>query len=140
MKEMVKEYRKPLPVMSPWSLPFWEGCRRHELLIQKCHDCQKLNFYPKMYCAHCLSSNMEWIKARGKGKVYSHMTVYSYQPTEFAEDVPYVVAIIELDEGVRLMSNVVGCRPEEVCCDMEVEVVFEKATDTITLAKFRPAG
>jgi uncharacterized OB-fold protein len=136
----VKEYRKPLPVMTPWSAPFWEGCKRGELLIQKCQDCQTLNFYPKLYCASCLSSNLEWVKAGGKGKVYSYMVVYAFQPTEFAEDVPYVVAVVELDEGVRMMSNIVGCPPEEVRCDMRVEVVFEKATEEITLARFRPAG
>jgi len=135
----VKGYGKPLPQTTPWSVPFWDGCRNHELLIQKCQDCQAFNFYPKMYCATCLSSNLEWVKTGGKGKVYSHMTVFAYQPTEFARDVPYVVAIVELDEGVRMMTNIVGCPPEEVECDMRVEVVFEKATEEITLAKFRPA-
>jgi len=135
----VKGYRKPLPQMSPWSAPFWEGCRNYELLIQKCQDCQAFNFYPKMYCANCLSSNLEWVKASGKGKVYSHMTVYAYQPTEFAHDVPYVVAIVVLDEGVRMMTNIVGCPPEKVQCEMRVEVVFERATEEITLPKFKPA-
>lgn len=135
-----KEYRKPLPTMTRWSAPFWEGCKRGELLIQKCQDCQMLNFYPKLYCAGCLSSNMEWVKASGRGKIYSYMTVYAFQPTEFAEDVPYVVAIVELDEGVRMMSNIVSCPPDDVHCDMKVEVVFEKVTEEFSLAKFRPAG
>ena len=137
MKPSLKEYRKPLPTMTPWSAPFWEGCRKGELLIQKCQDCQTFIFYPKMYCPDCLSSNLEWAKASGKGKVYSHMTVYAFQPTEFADDVPYVVAIIELDEGVRMMSNIVGCPPDDVHCGIEVQVVFEKVTDAITLAKFK---
>jgi len=136
----VMDYKKPLPKMSPWSAPFWDGCRRHELLIQKCQDCEAFNFYPKMYCANCLSSNLDWVKTSGLGKVYTHMTVYAYQPTEFTDDVPYVVAIVELDEGVRMMTNVVGCPPDEVQCEMRVKVVFEKATDEITLAKFKPAG
>lgn len=136
----VKEYRKPLPVMTPWSAPFWEGCRRGDLLIQKCQDCQALNFYPKLYCVECLSSNLEWVKTAGNGKVYSYMTVYAFQPTEFAQDVPYVVAIVELDEGVRIMSNIVACHPDEVHCDMRVEAVFEKVTEEFTLVKFRPAA
>ncbi len=136
----VKEYRKPLPTVTPWSAPFWEGCRRGELLIQKCQTCGALNFYPKLYCAECLSSNLEWVKSAGRGKVYSYMVVYAFQPTEFTEDVPYVVAIIDLDEGVRMMSNIVGCDPETVRCDMRVEVVFERATDAFTLPKFRPAA
>ncbi len=137
---LVKEYRKPLPTVTPWSAPFWEGCKRGELLVQKCQDCQAFNFYPKLYCAECLSSNLEWVRACGKGKVYSYMTVYAFQPSEFAEDVPYVVAIVELDEGVRMMSNVIGCQPEEVRCDIRVEVVFEKVTEQFTLPKFKPVG
>lgn len=135
-----KAYRKPVPTVTPWSAPFWAGCRKGELLIQQCQDCGVLNFYPKLYCAGCLSSNLEWVKASGRGKVYSYMTVYAFQPTEFAEDVPYVVAIVELDEGVRMMSNIVGCIPDEVHCDMNVEVVFEKATEEFTLPKFKPIG
>lgn len=134
----VKSYRKPLPTPTPWSTPFWEGCRNGELLIQKCQDCQSFIFYPKMYCPDCLSSNLEWVRSSGRGKVYSYMTVYAFQPTEFADDVPYVVAIVELEEGVRMMSNVVGCPTDRVTCDMPVEVVFEKATDGFTLPKFRP--
>jgi len=134
----VKKYKKPLPSMSVWSAPFWEGCKREELLIQKCRDCGTFIFYPKMYCTNCLSSNLEWIKSRGKGKIYTHMTVYGFQPTEFSEDVPYVVAVIQLDEGVRMMSNIVNCKEEEVFCNMPVEVVFEKVTKEFTLPKFQP--
>lgn len=136
----MKEYKKPLPQPTPWSKPFWEGCKRHELLIQKCQDCQKVVFYPKMFCPHCLSSNIEWIKASGKGKVYSYMVVYSYQPTEFEGDLPYVVAVIELEEGVRMMSNVIGCPPDKVKCDMGVEVVFDNVTEEFTLPKFKPVS
>ncbi len=131
------KYKKPLPQPTQWSKPFWEGCRKHEFLVQKCLDCQKYIFYPKMFCPDCLSSNLEWVKSSGKGKVYSYMVVYSYQPTEFEENLPYVVAIIELEEGVRLMSNVIGCSPETVKCDMKVGVVFDDVTEEVTLPKFK---
>lgn len=134
----MKEYKKPLPQPTPWSKPFWDGCKRHELLIQKCKDCQNPNFYPKLFCPHCLSLNLEWVKASGRGKVYSYTVVYSYQPTEFSEDVPYIVAVIDLQEGVRMMSNIVGCLPETVKCDMEVEVIFDDVTKEVTLPKFKP--
>jgi len=134
----MKEYKKPLPVPTPWSKPFWDGCKKHELLIQKCQDCQKAIFYPKMFCPQCLSSNLQWIKASGRGKIYSYMVVYSYQPTEFEGDLPYVVAIIDLEEGVRLMSNITGCPPEKVKCDMKVKVVFDDVTENFTLPKFQP--
>ena len=134
----MKEYTKPLPEPTSFSKPFWDGAKRHELLIQQCKDCQKFVFYPKVICPFCLSDRLEWVKASGRGKVYSYMVVYSYQPQVFAEDVPYVVAIIDLEEGVRLMSNVVECDPETVHCDMDVTVVFDDVTDEFTLPKFKP--
>ena len=134
----MKAYNKPLPKPTPWSKPFWEGCKKHELLIQECKDCGTKIFYPKLVCTNCLSSNLQWVKAKGTGKVYTFTVVYAYQPTEFAEDVPYVVAVVKLDEGVQLMSNIVDCDPEEVRCDMEVEVTFDDATDEFTFPRFRP--
>ena len=134
----MKEYKKPLPSPSPWSRPFWEGCKKHELLIQHCKDCGANIFYPKLYCPSCLSPNIEWIKASGRGKIYTFTIVCNYAPTEFAQDVPYVVAVIRLEEGVQLMSNIVDCAPEQVKCDMEVEVVWDKVTDDFVLPKFKP--
>ena len=134
----MKEYRKPLPHINNYSKPFWEGAKRHELLIQKCKDCKKYVFYPKLVCPFCLSGNLEWIRASGHGKIYSYSVINSYQPKAFADDVPYVIAIIELDEGVRMMSNIVECDPEMVRCDMDVTVVFDDVTEEITLPKFRP--
>ena len=134
----MKEYKKPLPQPTPWSKPFWDGCKRHELLIQKCQDCKKPIFYPKLYCPHCLSLNLEWMKCSGKGKVYSFTTVHLYGPTEFSQDTPYVIAVVRLQEGVSMMSNIVDCPPDKVKCDIEVEVVFEEVTPDITLPRFRP--
>lgn len=133
----MKEYKKPLPIPTPWSQPFWDGCKRHELIIQRCKECQRFTFYPKILCPQCLSPNLEWVKSSGRGKVYSYTIVYSYGPTEFSEDTPYIVAIIDLQEGVRMMSNIVDCPPESVKCDMEVEVVFDDVTENVTLPKFR---
>jgi uncharacterized OB-fold protein len=134
----MKEYNKPLPQPTPWSKPFWEGCKRNELLIQKCEECHNLIMYPKLFCPHCLSPNLQWEKSSGKGKIYSYSVVHAYAPTAFSKDVPYIVAVVELDEGVRMMSSIVQCNPEEIQCDIPVEVVFEKVTDEITLPKFKP--
>ena len=134
----MKEYTKPLPQPTEWSKPFWEGTKQHTLLIQKCTDCKTLIMYPKLFCPNCLSKNLEWVKASGKGKLYTFTTVYSYGPSEFAEDVPYTVGVITLEEGVKMMSNIIGCEPEAVKCDMPVEVVFEDVTPEITLPKFKP--
>jgi hypothetical protein len=134
----MKEYSKPIPQIKSYSKPFWEGAKRHELLVQKCKDCKKYVFYPKVVCPFCLSDNLEWVQASGRGKIYSYSVVYSYQPKAFAEDVPYVIAVVELEEGVRMMSNIVDCDPETVRCDMDVAVVFDDITDEITLTKFKP--
>jgi uncharacterized OB-fold protein len=134
------EYKKPIPKPTPWSKPFWDGCKKHELLIQRCKDCQKPNFYPKLFCPHCLSHNLEWIKASGQGKIYSYTVVYSYAPTQFSGDTPYVVAIIDLEEGVRMMSNIVQCPPEKVKCNMKVQVAFDDLTKELTLPRFKPVA
>jgi len=132
--------RKPVPIVNDWARPFWEATRRNTLSIQRCEDCSNHIFYPRIACPHCGSANVEWVDASGKGKVYSYTVVESNSPSAFITDIPYVVAIIELAEGVRMLSNVVGCDPSTVRCDMPVEVVFEKLDDDFTLPKFKPAG
>lgn len=136
----MKEYEKPLPTPTFWSKPFWEGCKRRELLIQQCKKCGAKVFYPKLFCPNCLSSELDWVKASGKGKVYTYTTVYGYQPEAFAEDIPYTLAVVRLAEGVQMMSRIVDCKPEDIRCDMKVEVVFQDVTDEFTLPMFKPAG
>src|SRR3990170_103867 len=101
------EYLKPLPQPDAITQEFWKSARRHELVIQRCHDCREHIFYPREVCPHCFSTNLEWVKASGKGKVYSFTIVRRAAHPGFKDDVPYVFAIIELEEGVRLTSNVV---------------------------------
>jgi len=134
----MKEYKRPLPITTFWSQPFWEGCKRHELLIQQCKICNAKLFYPKLFCPSCLSSELGWIKSGGKGKVYSYTTVYGYQPEAFTDDIPYILAVIRLEEGVQMMSRIVDCKPEDVKCDMNVVVVFKDVTDEFTLPMFKP--
>ncbi len=133
----MNEYKKPLPQPTPWSKPFWDGCKKRKLLIQQCKSCKKYIFYPKLFCPFCLSPDLAWAEATGRGKIYSYTIVHSYQPSEFSEDVPYVVAVIELDEGVQMMSNIVDCKPDEIRCDMKVEVVFDKINEKFSLPKFK---
>jgi uncharacterized OB-fold protein len=136
----LNKYTKPLPSPTPWSKPFWDGCKRHELWIQHCNDCGTNIMYPKYFCPECMSYNLGWIKASGKGRVYTYATVYNYQPAAFAEDGPYTVAVIKLEEGVQMMSNIVDCDPERVKCDMEVEITFDDVTEGFTLPRFKPAS
>jgi len=130
--------KKPVPQVNPWAKPFWEAARENKLIIQKCPDCSKYVFYPRLVCPHCFSKNLEWVEASGKGTIYSYTVVMNNSPSVFIKDIPYVVALIKLEEGVQMLSNIVGCDPEEVRCDMPVEVTFEKLNEDFTLPKFRP--
>jgi hypothetical protein len=130
--------KKPVPVVNPWARPFWEAARDHKLVIQKCKDCDKYVFYPRIACPHCFSDELTWVQASGKGKIYTYSVVVSNAPSAFVQDMPYVIAVIRLDEGVQMLSNVVDCNPEEVTCDMPVEVTFQKLDEEFTLPKFRP--
>ena len=134
------EYKKPLPVPSELSPPFWESCRRHELVVQRCHSCAAFRFPPAPLCPECLSEATEWKRVSGRGRVFSFVVFRRVYHPAFEADLPYTVALVELDEGPRLISNVVGCPPEDVTCDMPVEVVFEDVTPEVTLPKFRPAA
>lgn len=131
--------KKPIPAVTPWGMPFWEGTRQGKLMIQKCTDCNKYVFYPRLVCPHCFSDNLGWVQASGRGTVYSYTVVQSNAPSPFLADIPYVVAVIRLEEGVQMLSNIVGCDFDDLRCDMPVEVTFERLTDEFTLPKFRPA-
>lgn len=129
---------RPKPIVNAWALPFWEGTRSGILLIQRCSDCHQPCFYPRVACPNCGSANLDWVESRGRGTLYSFTVVQNNAPSAFAGDVPYVVAVIRLEEGVQMLSNIVGCDPSVVACDMEVEVTFERLDAEFTLPKFRP--
>jgi uncharacterized OB-fold protein len=133
------EYRKPIPTPDRVTEEFWDAARRHELLIQRCRDCGASQFLPQSCCRACLSQRIQWVAASGKGKIYSYTIVHRPPTPKFQEDVPYAVALVELDEGVRMMSNIVGIGPQDVRVGMAVEVVFEGISPTISLPKFRPS-
>ena len=130
--------QKPDPVVTPWAKPFWDAAKRNELIIQKCKDCEKHVFYPRLVCPHCFSDNLDWVDASGKGTVYAYTIVQNNAPSPFINDMPYVVAVIRLAEGVQMLSNIVDCDVNDLKCDMDVEVTFEKLNDEFTLPKFRP--
>lgn len=133
-------YQKPLPQISPDTKAFWEGCREHKIRIQKCGDCGHLRWPPAFLCPHCLSLNTKWITASGRGRVYSYVVYHVAFDPAFKEDIPYVVALVALEEGPHLLTNIVGCDPRAVSCEMEVDVAWEDVTETVSLPKFRPAA
>lgn len=137
----MSSYPKPLPEVTPLTKPFWEASKRGELLLQRCKNCSTYIWYPRHICISCGSRELEWVKASGRGKVYSYTVVRQVigNSPEFSKEIPFVVAEIELDEGVRICSNIVGVKPEDVSIGMPVEVFFEECTPEISLPKFKPA-
>ena len=128
---------KPKPRPAPESLPYWQAAREHRLALPKCEDCQKSWFPPSRTCPHCLSTKFSFENVSGKGKIFSFVTFHRVYRPAFAEDVPYVVALIELDEGPRLLSNIMGVTHDQVKCDMRVEVVFDDYDEEISIPKFK---
>ena len=134
----MSEYTKTVPEINESTRKYWEACKAHTLLLPKCRACGEVFFFPNDFCVNCLSKDIEWIEAGGKGTVHTFSVIYRPPSASFADNVPYVVAIIELEEGPRMMSNVVGISPEAVRVGMRVQVVFDDITDEISLPKFRP--
>ena len=133
--------QKPLPQPTPDTRPFWDAMKRHELRLPKCNSCGELHYYPRSFCSKCFSRDLEWVTCSGRGKVYSY--VISYRPApDYRSEAPYVIAVVELEEGVRMLSNLVGVEPDpaRLSLDMPVEVTFEEASDDVTLPLFRPVG
>ena len=131
-------YTKPLPATQPWTEEFWKATKEHRLLIQECSDCNEKIFYPRKVCPECWSSKLGWSEASGKATVFSHTVTMDMVEPKFMGDLPYVLALVDLEEGVRMMTRIVDCDPEDVHINMDVEVVFEDITDEFALPMFRP--
>lgn len=129
---------KPLPGITEDGAPFWAGTRQGELRVQRCGACGHLRFPPSILCPKCLSEDTTWVALSGRGSIYSFIIVHRPQHPGFFGDAPYNVAIVELEEGVRLHSNVVECDDAELRIGLPLEVVFHKVDDEVTLPKFRP--
>jgi uncharacterized OB-fold protein len=134
-------YRKPLPTPSPETQRYWEGCKKHELWLPYCRSCQRFYFYPRAFCPQCFSWNIEWRQVSGRGKIYTFAIQHRAWHPGWSEEVPYVTALVELEEGPRLYTNIVEVDPDpkKLRCDMPVEVVFDDVNDEISLPKFRPS-
>lgn len=129
-------YSKPLPKPTEVSRPFWEAARRHELMLQRCAQCEAFFYYPRPFCPACGGSRLEWRKVCGRGRVHSFTVVRRAASRAFA-DAAYVVAIVELEEGPRLTTNIVSA-PEQVRVEQPVQVYFDDVTPDCTLVKFKP--
>ncbi|MDG2308408.1 MAG: Zn-ribbon domain-containing OB-fold protein [Candidatus Binatia bacterium] len=138
---MADRYEAPLPKPTPDTQLYWKALRGHELHIQRCGDCNEAYFYPRSVCPHCLSGNVAWFRASGRGRLHTFTIVYAAGPKP-PLPTPYIIAVVELEEGPRMLTNLVGVDPDpaKLSCDLPVEIEFADVTDECTLPHFRLAG
>lgn len=132
------EHPVPIPPIIWDNMGYWEGINRHELVFQRCKECGTWRHPPRPVCPKCRSFEKEWAPSTGKGAVYSWVTYQESPHPGFKA--PYSVVLLEMEEGVRLVSNMVDIKPEEISIGMPVEVVFEDIAEDLTLPKFRKVG
>ena len=132
----------PLPALAPEpgpdDAPFWEAAAEDRLVLPRCRSCGVFIWYPRSFCPECHTTDVEWVEASGRGTVYS-FTVVQRGAGPWTPHAPYVVAYVELDEGPRVMTNVVGTDPDAVHIGDRVTAVFEPADSTKVL-RFQLAG
>jgi uncharacterized protein len=133
----MSEYTKPLPLITPLTQPFWDAARAGRLDVQYCSACGHHRFPPSKVCENCLSEDSRWVSVSGRGTVWS--VCEFHRPYFEGFDLPYNVALVRLDEGPRMYTNIIEVPYDRIEIGMRVEAVFEKATETVTLLKFRPA-
>ena len=129
---------KPLPAVTEDNATYWEGCRQGRLSAQRCGACGHVRWPPSVLCPKCLAEGGAWVALSGRGMIYSFIVVHRPQHPAFFEDAPYNVAIVELEEGIRLHGNIIDCRNENLAVGLPVEVVFDHVKDEVVLPKFRP--
>ena len=137
---MTTQWNKPLPTVAGETKAFWDSCRRGQLVIQYCDGCDEYQWYPRGICADCWGESVRWVQSSGRGTVWTYTVTYQNRTPGFAEMVPYVLALVELEEGVRMFTNIIDCNPRDVHIGMPVEVTFQTATPQLTIPYFKPAG
>jgi uncharacterized OB-fold protein len=131
------DYEKFLPEYTPLHEPFWSALRQHRVDLQRCDRCRRFRFIPTEACS-CGSAEYTWEPIAGTGEVYTYTVVHRAPTPAYQADVPYVIAHVTMDEGPRMISNLVDCNPASVAIGMPVEVVFDDVTPEVTLYRFRP--
>ena len=137
---MADSAARPLPVPDPVTRPFWESLKARAIQLQRCRGCGRFVYYPRALCPACSSDELLWTPVSGRGVVHAFTIPHRHPKPAFGAVVPYVVALVELEEGARILSNLVEIdpTPEAVHVGLRVEIVYEDVTDEITLPRFRP--
>jgi uncharacterized OB-fold protein len=130
------DFSGPRPFVHGEEAAYFDYCRQGELRIQRCRDCKRHVFYPRFVCPWCLADDLEWVRASGRGVVHT-FTVQHRAAPDYRGPLPYVIAVIELEEGVRMLSRVV-CDPETVRIDMPVTVAWAKIDGDLQVPVFVP--
>jgi uncharacterized protein len=133
---MMTAVELPLPTPSIETEPFWAAVQERKLMMPTCNRCRKVTFPPTVACPACSNDAFTWTQMSGRGKVFSFVVYHRVYHPAFKDKVPYVVAVVELEEGPRIISNVVGMPVEDVQCDMPVTVVYEEVRDGYLIPKF----
>ena len=133
----MREYGKPLPILNDENRPFWEACREHKLRMQQCDACGHVRFPINHVCPRCLDQAFHWQALSGRGTVFAYVVFHQVYNQAFAQDVPYNVALVQLEEGPRMYSNVVGVAVDAVKVGDALEVSFDRVTDEVTIPRFR---
>ena len=133
-------YTKPLPELEGLAGDFYGFCKQGELRFQRCDDCGVWRHVPRELCAECGSWQWQWTRSSGRGEVFTFTVVGRALHPAFRDDTPYAPVVVEMEEGVRLLSQVVDCPPDELEIGIPVEVVFDAVTDEVTLPRFRRAN
>lgn len=134
------DYPRPLPRLRGFAADFYAYCRKHELRFQRCGDCGRWRHVPRDMCAACGSFDWEWVRSSGKGSLFSWTTTMQPMMPQFADLVPYSPVVVELEEGVRMLSWLVDVDADDFALGLPVEVVFDDVTPDVTLPKFRRAS
>ena len=130
--------RFDLPTPEHDTLPYWEAAREGRLLIRRCGACGRAGFYPRPFCPTCWSDDVRWETASGRATLYTYSVIHQNELPPFHAWLPYVAAIVELEEGPRMMTNLVDFDVDRIAIGMPLEVVFREHSDTITAPVFRP--
>jgi uncharacterized OB-fold protein len=130
---------RPLPTPDHESAEFWRRVGAHAMALQRCADCGTVRFYPRALCPQCLSERADWMPVSGRGTIYSFTICHRPASEAFAAATPYIVALVDLDEGVRLLSNLIDCAPAQARVGMPVTLAYEDVAKEFALYKFRPA-
>lgn len=123
------------PLADQFSRAYWDAAREGTLLIQRCRTCGRYQFYPRGHCVHCFAPDPEWTPASGRGRLHTYAIIRRTPNAEFAAECPYVLAIIELDEGPRMTARIIG-KADDIACDQRVHAVFTPAGQAGVLPNF----